>query len=562
MRHNFLLSILILALAARPAAAGIERAGTTGANFLSLGVGAGELGMGGATLGSFFDLSGVSWNAASLGLLNETQIAFSHAPLAGAGAQDWMGYGGRMGISRTRWAITGLYQGDGAFEGRDALGNSTGSFSASSMAFGATLAQSFGPSVVLGLGGKVVTEKLADASGFGGTFDAGLLVHKGPFGFGLAAQNLGGRMKYGDLYYSMPTNLGAGVSFASPATGLRLALDVNHPSAYYHDIRAGVEWMWRDRVAIRTGYRHELGGGTASDGLNGPTFGMGAGVRGLWFDYGYLASSNGDGQHRIALRLTPHAWGPGAMLGGLGSAAVAKPAPQMAEVMPPAPKNDSPSRRPEPVVTKTEAPAPKTEAPAAKSASSTSKIEAPAPKTEAPAQKIEAPAPKSAIPSTKSEAPSPKSVPPAPLRATTLAALAPAQPPAARPVTTGSAPLPAVALPAKVSKPVAAPVTDKPVAVAQTPAPTAGTSASLAVTKEPAPADSAPKPSPAIAKPAPAATAPASAPRPDKVRLKAGETLIQLARRYDTTVAALMMENDLVNDQVKVGQVIKIPNHK
>ena len=293
--------LLFAALLARPAAAGVEQAGTTGASFLTFGSGAGVLGMGGASIGMYSDLTSVSWNVASLGLMSESQLVFSHTPLAGGGAQEWFGYGGRAGLASTRWAADATYQGDGSFEGRDAFGNPTGSFGASSMAFGGTLAHTFGESVTLGFGGKVVSEKLGDATGFGGTFDAGLLVQRGDFGFGAAAQNLGGRMKYGDLYYSMPTNIGVGVSYAMPVSGLRFALDFNHPSAYYNDVRVGAEWMWRGRVAVRTGYRSELGAGS-TDGLSGPTFGMGTGVRGLWFDYGYLASSNGDAQHRIALR--------------------------------------------------------------------------------------------------------------------------------------------------------------------------------------------------------------------------------------------------------------------
>jgi len=252
------LTILTIALTARSAAAGIDKAGTTSANFLSLGMGAGPLGMGGATLGMFGDLSTLSWNVGSLGKLSETQFSFSHAPLAGSGAQDAMVFGGKLGMSGMRWALTGLYQGDGAFEGRDALGNSTGSFNASSMAFGATLARSIGPFASVGFGGKVVTEKLGDVSGFGGTFDGGLLIERDGFGFGAAAQNIGGRMQYGGVYYQMPTNIGAGVSFSPPMTGLRFALDYNHPTAYYDDVRGGVEWMWHGKVALRTGYRHEM----------------------------------------------------------------------------------------------------------------------------------------------------------------------------------------------------------------------------------------------------------------------------------------------------------------
>ena len=602
--------LLFAALLARPAAAGVEQAGTTGASFLTLGSGAGVLGMGGASIGTYSDLTSVSWNVASLGLMNESQLVFSHTPLAGGGAQEWFGYGGRAGLASTRWAADATYQGDGSFEGRDAFGNPTGSFGASSMAFGGTLAHTFGESVTLGFGGKVVSEKLGDATGFGGTFDAGLLVQRGDFGFGAAAQNLGGRMKYGDLYYSMPTNIGVGVSYAMPVSGLRFALDFNHPSAYYNDVRVGAEWMWRGRVAVRTGYRSELGAGS-TDGLSGPTFGMGTGVRGLWFDYGYLASSNGDAQHRIALRLTPGAW-----TGGVGAmSANSKPAPVVAEETPKASKSTPPETAThptssEPVAAKSATPAPATSPSTSATSQSTSMApkSAPAPTAAAPktapaataAAPVVAAAPKTApvataaapksapaataAPSTSSKtdavatksAPTPKSEPvatktspvssggaTAAKSAPAVAALTPTAAPAPKSVSTNAAP--SASAPASTSKPATAP--------ASTPA---ATSAPAAGKSNPSPTPAAEKSAPAAAAPVAAATAPvasnaapvtptgpsSTAKVPDKVKVKSGETMQSLAQKYNTSVAAIMMENNLVSDQVKPGQVLKIPTHK
>ena len=571
--RRILWPILFAALAARPAAAGIDNAGTTGANFLSLGSGAGVLGMGGAAVGGWSDLTGVTWNAGSLGMLNESQIVFSHSPLTGGGAQDWAAYGGRFGSSPMRWAANALYQGDGSFEGRDALGNPTGSFGASSMAFGATLARAITPNVTLGLGGKMVTEKLADASGFGGTFDAGVLVHQGDFGFGVAGQNLGGRMKYGNAYYSMPTNLGLGVSYLNPGSGLKIALDYNHPSAYYDDVRAGVEWTWRDRVALRTGYRHEMGGVT-NDALNGPTFGMGAGVRGIWFDYGYLASSNGDAQQRLALRFSPRAWNGGEEM-GMNGGSEGKRAPSMSDKIPPAPKRATPLAKlmQTPVETpKTPAPAPKNQAiapaPLPKSdapvpvptVSAAPKSDAATPKTEAVAQKS-APAPTAAT-APKSDAVAPKSAPAAKTMAVATKSAPTTKTDAAAPKKEVSAPALAAMVPppsAPAPKSVAIKPASKPEIASSAPA-QKPTVAPAADTTHAA----APTPKPAVAAPeaSPSTPAPAATPRPDKVKVKAGETMMSIARQYNTSVAAIMMENNLVSDQVKVGQVLNIPKHK
>jgi len=301
-------ALLVMALVAVGFAnAGVEKAGTTAANFLTLGAGPRVLAMGGATLGLGRDVAGSAWNPAALGWVDETAIVVSHSGLENQSFQEWVGVGGRLGKSGTRWGVQGTYQGDGAFEGRDASNNPTGSFSVSSFAIGGHVAQQFSPIVTLGVGFKTVSEKLGDVSGIGTTFDAGLSLRHGIVGFGIAAQNLGGHMAYTGSNYDFPTNVGAGLALSHPATGLSLALDANFPSAYYNDVRAGLEYRWKETVALRTGYRHELE--ASDDPLTGPTFGIGTGANGFWLDYGFLlAGSGSSGQHRVALTFLPGKW--------------------------------------------------------------------------------------------------------------------------------------------------------------------------------------------------------------------------------------------------------------
>jgi len=301
-------ALLVMALVAVGFAnAGEEKVGTTAASFLTLGAGPRALAMGGATLGLGRDVAGSVWNPAALGWVEETEIVVSHSGLENQSFQEWLGLGGRIGKSGTRWGIQGTYQGDGSFEGRDASNNPTGSFSVSSFAIGGHMAQQFSPNVTVGAGFKTVSEKLGDVSGIGTTFDAGLALSYGIVGLGVAAQNLGGQMAYSGASYDFPTNVGAGLAISDPRTGLSLAVDANFPSAYYSDVRAGLEYRWNDMLALRTGYRHELE--ATDDPLTGPTFGVGAGANGFWLDYGYLlAGSGSNGQHRVALTFVPGRW--------------------------------------------------------------------------------------------------------------------------------------------------------------------------------------------------------------------------------------------------------------
>ena len=313
-----LATVLALSGTAR---AGYENAGTTAANFLALGSGARTLGMAGAGLGLGDDAGGSAWNPAALGWVHGTEVALSHAGLEEHSLQDWGVVGGRFGRSETRWALSGLYQGEGTIAGTDDAGASTGSFSVSSMAFGAMLAQQLGSRATLGVTAKAVREDIATFSGSGVTFDAGVMVRAGSFGIGAAAQNVGGRMSFGGSRYPFPTNVGVGLGFSHPAAGVRVALDANLPSAYHGDLRAGAEWLFRGALALRAGYRHELG--SPSDPLTGPSFGVGAGHRGMWLDYAYQIPGVGSGQHRMGLRFRP---GAGALGGGPALPAARAPA--------------------------------------------------------------------------------------------------------------------------------------------------------------------------------------------------------------------------------------------
>src|SRR5262249_29777727 len=217
--------------------AGESNAGTTSANFLSLGAGPRILGMGGATLGLGTDLASGSWNPAGLGWMDQSEIVISHSGLDHSSIQEWAAVGGRVAKSGTRWSIDGLYQGDGSFEGRDASNVSTGSFSVTSFAAGAHVAQQIRRDLTLGLGVKTVIEKLGDVAGIGTTYDAGVMYRHGIVSAGAAMQNVGGHMAYsGGAVYPFPSNYGVGFAISHPRTGLSLAVDANFPYAYYNDI--------------------------------------------------------------------------------------------------------------------------------------------------------------------------------------------------------------------------------------------------------------------------------------------------------------------------------------
>ena len=218
----------------------------------------------------------------------------------------------------------GLYESEGTFEGRDAANQPTGEFSVSSFAAGGARGLPVRGHRRAWRGRQVgEPEPRVPSRGAGMTWDAGMQVHAGMFGFGLAAQNAFGKMRFGSQSFDFPTNYGVGMAVNHAESGVRFALDANFPNAYYSDVRTGVDWRWRDLVALRGGYRSVLGA-PANEALSGPTFGFGAGAYGMWFDYGFVIPGSGDGQHRIGLSLRPSRMNTGG--GAVGDVRPADPA--------------------------------------------------------------------------------------------------------------------------------------------------------------------------------------------------------------------------------------------
>jgi LysM repeat protein len=305
-------ALLFLPMLVRPAHAAGEAAGSAAASFLAIGSGASSLAMAGATLASGHDLAAVTWNPAALARMDALQFSFSHAPLPGGASQDWLAAGGRLGASETRWGLHALFQQEGGIEGRDALNRPTGTLDVSDLAVGTNLARALGSFLSAGIGAQWLHESLAGSTGAGLALDAGVRGEAGAFGFALAARNRGGAMRYGAASYDLPGVIAAGASWSDPARGVRVNADFESPSHYYRAVRVGGEWAWRERVKVRAGYRHDLGA-PADATHSGATFGMGAGVGGVWMDYAFAPEgAEGSGQHRVGLTLRPGLLGRGA----------------------------------------------------------------------------------------------------------------------------------------------------------------------------------------------------------------------------------------------------------
>jgi hypothetical protein len=304
VRRAAIAVLALAALALRPGAArgAEESAGTRAASFLVPPVAPSVLALGGGGLALGRDVQGATLDPAALGWLGSAQLAFVHADFGDQASQEWFGAATRVGGSRTRIGFTALLRDEGTLDGRDASGAPTGEVTARDMAFAVQLARPLGERLTVGGAGRVVHQQVGSSSGDGYAFDAGAQLRLGVVSLAVAGRDFGGDMRWGVTRWRMPASLNTGLAYEHAASGLRAAVDWCAPSDGYRSLRAGAEWRLHDRLALRGGYRAELGA-PADDRSSGPSFGLGAGAGPWWIDYAYALGGDGVATQRVGLNL-------------------------------------------------------------------------------------------------------------------------------------------------------------------------------------------------------------------------------------------------------------------
>jgi len=269
----------------------VSRVGTSAATFLKIGVGARGLAMGEAQVTQVNDVTALFWNPGVLGNLDRTQLILNHydyiadinyeyggfvMPLPGIGTFGaFISYLGMSDIERT----TELFP-EGTGE----------TASASSYAVGISYGRNLTDRFSVGGSMKMVNERIWHCSSRGFAADIGLIYISmfRNIKIGMSISNFGTPMKMEgrDLLiqhdvdteiagnnsninghldtdeFHMPIFFRVGISanLAEDFLGmdnhdLIIALDALHPNDNHEYLNVGAEYVFRDMIALRTGYR-------------------------------------------------------------------------------------------------------------------------------------------------------------------------------------------------------------------------------------------------------------------------------------------------------------------
>ncbi len=284
---------------------GQAKVGTTGAQFLELGVSARAMGMAEAFVAVSDDISSIYYNPAGLTYLYGRELAFTNVQMPAGVNYNFSGFGfplesigGVLGIG-----IYGLFSGkidetsyDRVPTGRTFVWNDY----AIAVSYGRYLTDRFSIGVTV----KYITERAHDYSANGWAADVGTLYNTGFRGFkiGMAITNFGPDMTFIRNAYPLPINFkfGGAINVIDGVDHiLTFAAEGWHPSDNLEKYNTGLEYVYHDRYILRSGWRfnYNADGLTAGAGVRVP-FGEDREIR---VDYAYQDFGVLDQIHRFTL---------------------------------------------------------------------------------------------------------------------------------------------------------------------------------------------------------------------------------------------------------------------
>jgi hypothetical protein len=308
--RRVLLSALLLLPAAGAAALGVETNGTTAADFLTLGVGARAIAMGGAYSAVTDDAASLYWNPAGLTEIRRRSVTFMHAAYLGTSYFDYASYGQSLG--RYGAIAAGLqYFSAGSLAQTDASGTSLGGLTPYDLALSLGYAYKASGSswealdgFSVGAAAKFIESKIVSTA----RTEALDLGFRSPAFFDSRLRaagtltNLGGTLKFDQAAENLPTTLRLGAAYAIRKPWLA-SVDVVLPRGGSPYVGVGTEYVLFQDAAWSFSGRAGFNSQTfqAVEGITGPSFGFGCGYRGASVDYVFVPLGALGQSHRISL---------------------------------------------------------------------------------------------------------------------------------------------------------------------------------------------------------------------------------------------------------------------
>jgi len=277
-------------------------AGTEGASFLDIPVGAGPAALGSAYTALAANAYAPVWNPAGLGFVNGTELAGQHLSYLESINYEYLSavhaFDKPRDSNTTRGiGISAQYLGTGDIPKTDVQNGSPvdlGSFSSYYGAYNLSYGQTLTDKLAVGVTGKLISAKIDDVSANAYAADLGTL-YKMNDKLNLAATvtNLGTKLKFISEGDSLPMSFHLAAAY-QPSSHYLVTSEGVYEENGLASFRAGAQWRPLEAIALRAGYRTDTLKGL--DALAGVSAGIGITAWGqelayAWVPYGDLGNT-------------------------------------------------------------------------------------------------------------------------------------------------------------------------------------------------------------------------------------------------------------------------------
>lgn len=200
VRNTVILILIITLFCAVPLLAqqGVNKVGTSGAQFLKLGVGAKYAALGDAAVANVNDGYALYWNPAAMGALKKSYLEFTNIKWVEDVNLNYFAYAKPTDYGSFGVAITAMSSGDIEITTVDNPNGSGDFYSATSYAISLGYARQMTDFFSVGFNAKYVTEKISEETASGIAFDFGTILYTGyrNLRVGMNISNLGPEMEF------------------------------------------------------------------------------------------------------------------------------------------------------------------------------------------------------------------------------------------------------------------------------------------------------------------------------------------------------------------------------
>jgi len=279
---------------------------------LDIQPGARQNGMGATGVAIADDATGVTWwNPAGLGFVTRSAVDITYAQLVPGLATD-VNYNYATFVKPTAgwgaFAVGLVFLSYGTSEGTDPFGNPTGTFTSNEVSPALYYGTKLLPDLSVGASLKYIRIQLApqSLSGVGATFGLDLAalyrIPAAKLNFGVNVQDLGPSVTFinEDERSPLSRNIKAGLAWeAYDREGFKVLaagdFDQSLVTDAFWQLHTGVEVRYTDQIAGRVGYYHDPLGQ-----LEGLTYGLGLGWKGLSLDFGSIPQAKDSGLPNVS----------------------------------------------------------------------------------------------------------------------------------------------------------------------------------------------------------------------------------------------------------------------